>query len=175
MGGILKMGAEHLAFTIGASITSALLSEAVSWLLIYRTERYKTLKGNIEKLSKKLERKKETAGPSPTVHKAKARKIDRFEETLKEQNRDLSFVKFQSMFAVMFTMVLFVGLLSSWFDGVVVARLPFQPIGFIQGMTHRNIMGNDLYECSMIFIYVLGSIGLRPNIQKLFGHAPPRG
>ena len=35
-------------------------------------------------------------------------------------------------------------------------------------------MGNDMYDCSMIFIYVISGIFLRPNIQKIFGHAPPR-
>ena len=29
-------------------------------------------------------------------------------------------------------------------------------------------------DCAMIFIYVLSGICIRPNIQKLFGHAPPR-
>lgn len=60
------------------------------------------------------------------------------------------------------------------FEGVVVARLPFMPFGFVQNLSHRNLMGNDMYDCSMIFIYILSGVFLRPNIQKLFGHAPPR-
>lgn len=67
------------------------------------------------------------------------------------------------------------GLMGSWFEGIVVAKLPFEPIGLVQGMSHRNLMGNDMKDCSMLFIYILASIGIRPQIQKLFGNTPPRG
>ena len=38
---------------------------------------------------------------------------DKIEEEVKKLNRDLSFVKMKSLFAVTFTMILFVGLLNS--------------------------------------------------------------
>jgi len=57
---------------------------------------------------------------------------------------------------------------------VVVAKLPFEPISFIRGITHRNIVGNDYRDCSMIFVYILSNVSLRPIITKLLGFSGPR-
>jgi hypothetical protein len=56
----------------------------------------------------------------------------------------------------------------------VVAKLPFEPFSLMRGMTHRNIIGNDWTDCSMIFIYVLSNVSLRPIIQKVLGLGGPR-
>jgi len=79
-----------------------------------------------------------------------------------------------STFFVALFMIIFMSLLSSAFQGVVVAKLPFEPISFVRNLTHRNIPGNDYTECSMIFIYVLSNLSLRPIIQKVLGTAGPR-
>lgn len=60
------------------------------------------------------------------------------------------------------------------FDGRVVARLPFLPISFIQGLSHRNLPGEDYSECSFIFLYILCTMSIRQNIQKLLGFSPSR-
>lgn len=60
------------------------------------------------------------------------------------------------------------------FDGRVVAKLPFMPISWIQGLSHRNLPGDDYYECSFIFLYILCTMSIRQNIQKLLGFAPSR-
>ena len=44
------------------SICTALLGEGVTWLLVYRTDKYQKLKLDIEKQTKKLEKKKEAHG-----------------------------------------------------------------------------------------------------------------
>ena len=69
------------------------------------------------------------------------------------------------------------GILSATYDGIIMARLPFQPFGFIQGMTLRGIDGikDDLHDCSFLPLYILGNMGLKPVITKLLGFAPPRG
>jgi len=73
-----------------------------------------------------------------------------------------------------FTMA-FISMLNSIFDGRPVAKLPFTPLSFIQGITHRNVPGNDFTECSMVFLYILCSMSIRPNLQKIFGTTPPKG
>lgn len=60
------------------------------------------------------------------------------------------------------------------FDGRIVARLPFLPISWIQGLSHRNLPGDDYTECSFIFLYILCTMSIRQNIQKLLGFAPSR-
>ena len=47
------------------------------------------------------------------------------------------------------------------FDGRVVARLPFVPVSWIQGLSHRNLSGDDYTECSFIFLYILCTMSIR--------------
>ena len=47
------------------------------------------------------------------------------------------------------------------FDGRVVARLPFEPISFIRGLSHRNLVGDDYRQCSFIFLYILCTMSIR--------------
>lgn len=94
-------------------------------------------------------------------NKQAKKKLEREEEKLKSQNRDLSFTKMKSMAltGVIFTLLL--STFNNWFSGRVVAKLPFIPIGFIQGLSHRNLPGEDLTDCSFIFLYVLCTMSIR--------------
>lgn len=154
------------------SISTALLGEGFTWLMVYRTEKYQRLKSEIEKQSKRLDKRKENVGE--LVDKSLKRKLEREEERLKANNRDLSMVKMKSMFFVGFAFTAILGLFNSIFYGRVVAKLPFIPIGFIQGLSHRNLAGNDLTDCSFIFLYVICTMSIRSNVQKLLGFAPSR-
>ena len=73
------------------SICTALLGEGVTWLLVYRTDKYQKLKLDIEKQTKKLEKKKEAHGDA-TLDRTQKRKMERDEERLKSTNRDLMLV-----------------------------------------------------------------------------------
>ncbi|KPM02282.1 transmembrane and coiled-coil domains protein 1-like protein [Sarcoptes scabiei] len=159
------------------SIFTALLGEVpvfysqmigLTWLLVYRTEKYKKLKNEVEK----LERKKETFGE--TRDRQQKKKLEREEEKLKNHNRDLSMVKMKSMFAIGITFTSLLSMFNNIFDGRVVAKLPFVPINWIQGLSHRNLPGNDLTDCSFIFLYILCTMSIRQNIQKVLGFAPSR-
>ena len=44
----------------------------------------------------------------------------------------------------------------------------------LQKMTHRGLPGDDPTDCSFVFLYMLCSISIRPNLQKILGFAPPR-
>ncbi|KAL9930061.1 LOW QUALITY PROTEIN: calcium load-activated calcium channel [Glossina fuscipes fuscipes] len=153
------------------SICTAFLGEGLTWLLVYRTEKYQKLKSEVEKQSKKLERRKEIHGES--LDKSE-KKIERDEEKLKNNNRDLSLVKMKSMFATGFAFTALLSMFNSIFDGRVVAQLPFTPISWIQGLSHRNLSGEDYTDCSFIFLYILCTMSIRQNIQKLLGFAPSR-
>lgn len=49
----------------------------------------------------------------------------------------------------------------SRFDGRVVAKLPFTPISLMQGLSHRNLGGDDYTHCSFIFLYILCTMSIR--------------
>ncbi|XP_074135989.1 calcium load-activated calcium channel-like [Sminthopsis crassicaudata] len=109
----------------------------ITWVLVYRTDKYKRLKAEVEKQSKKLEKKKETITES--AGRQQKKKIERQEEKLKNNNRDLSMVRMKSMFAIGFCFTALMGMFNSIFDGRVVAKLPFTPLSYIQGLSHRNL------------------------------------
>eukprot|EP00092_Neocalanus_flemingeri_P027074 GFUD01029360.1.p1 GENE.GFUD01029360.1~~GFUD01029360.1.p1 ORF type:complete len:187 (-),score=58.46 GFUD01029360.1:190-750(-) len=156
------------------SICTALLGEGVTWVLVYRTEKYQKLKSEIEKQSKKLEKKKEAHGDVANLDRSKKRKLEQDEEKLKNTNRDLTMVKMKSMFAIGFAFTALLSMFNSIFDGRVVAKLPFTPIYWVQGLSHRNLLGDDMTDCSFIFLYILCTMSIRQNIQKALGFAPSR-
>jgi uncharacterized membrane protein (DUF106 family) len=82
-------------FIVGISLFTAFLGEGVTYILVYRTETYQKLKTEIEKQTKKLEKKKENLGEA--LDKQQKKKLERDEERLKNNNRDLSMVKMKSM------------------------------------------------------------------------------
>jgi len=47
------------------------------------------------------------------------------------------------------------------FEGRVVAKLPFVPIGLFQGLSHRGLAGDDYTDCSFIFLYILCTMSIR--------------
>ncbi|KAK4378068.1 hypothetical protein RND71_004364 [Anisodus tanguticus] len=162
---------------VGISICTAIICEAISYLLIYRTTSYKSLKSTIDKASKKLETMKTNNDPIPSIltKKSKTKKIDRVETSLKESTRDLSLFKFKSGFVVAVVLFMVFGFLNSLFEGKVVAKLPFTPFKIVQKMSHRGLPGDDMTDCSMAFLYFLCSISFRTNLQKFLGFSPPRG
>lgn len=111
-----------------------------------------------------VEKRKEAHGDS--LDKQQKKKIEREEERLKNNNRDLSLVKMKSMFAIGFAFTALLSMFNSIFDGKVVAKLPFVPITWIQGLSHRNLPGDDFTECSFIFLYILCTMSIRQVIKK---------
>ena len=79
------------------SLLTSCLCEFISWLLIYRTQRYRNLKAVIERTSKRMESFKEkTSVAASTTKKAANKRIGRFEQDLREANQTMSMAKFQA-------------------------------------------------------------------------------
>ncbi|CDW56922.1 DUF106 domain containing protein [Trichuris trichiura] len=151
---------------------TAVLGEALTYLIVYRNDRYKRLKSELERQSKRLEKKKDQT--TDVAERANKRKIGKQEERLKETNRDLSLFKMKSMFGIGLAFTALLSTFSSMFDGQVVAKLPFTPVSFLQGLSHRNLAGDDLTDCSFIFLYIISTMSIRQNLQKFLGFAPSR-
>lgn len=165
---------------VGISAATAVLCEAISWLLIYRTATYDSLRASIERHSRKLDAMKSgsnssgAASSSAQAASSRAKKMDRVETSLKDAARELSLAKLKSGAVVAAVLFVVFGLLNSLFEGRTVAKLPFAPIPLVQRMSHRGLPGNDPTDCSMVFLYFLCSMSIRTNLQKLLGFAPPR-
>ena len=76
-------------------------------------------------------------------------------------------------------------MLSAAYDGVVVAKVPFEPYDFVKRLSQRSLPppGDDdgagaaasfRTDCAMPFLYALCTLAFRTNIQKLLGTAPPQ-
>jgi calcium load-activated calcium channel len=165
---------------VAISAATAVLCEAISWLLIYRTATYNSLRASIERHSRKLDAMKSGASSSSASSGAqpagssRAKKMDRVETSLKDAARELSLAKLKSGAVVAAVLFVVFGLLNSLFEGRAVAKLPFAPVPLVQRMSHRGLPGNDPTDCSMVFLYFLCSMSIRTNLQKLLGFAPPR-
>ncbi|KAI1732755.1 integral membrane protein DUF106 domain-containing protein [Ditylenchus destructor] len=156
---------------------TALLGEGLTYVLVYRSDEYKRLKYSMERKTKKLERKKESvesSGANLNANRTQKRKIEKEEERLKATNRDLSMFRMKSMLAIGFVFTALLSTFSSIFEGRVVAKLPFVPISWIQGLSHRNLIGDDFTDCSFIFLYILCTMSIRQNLQKMLGFTPSR-
>ena len=161
---------------MAASIGSNLISELISWLLIYRTDDYKDLKQKLEQIQSQIDKKREKyKSKNPILTQSQKLSISKLNELKKNLNSKLTWVNMKSGVFVTVIMITLYGLLDSRFDGVVIAYLPFEPIALIRSISHRNLIGTDFYQCSMTFFYVLCSFGIRPTIQKILGNAPPSG
>ena len=64
-----------MPLAVGCSMT-IFISQGVTWVLVYRTEKYQKLKSEIEKQSKKLEKKKEAHGEAANLDRSKKRKLE---------------------------------------------------------------------------------------------------
>ena len=78
-------------------------------------------------------------------------------------------MKMKSTILVTIFTIVTLSSLGNYYQGKPVARLPFQPFSLLASVTHRGLVGEDLTECSYIFIYLLASFIFRANIQKIFG------
>jgi len=166
-----------VVYILGWAIASAVICEAISWLLVYRREDYQRLHVHFTNASKRLERKREAPVPPPKAVKGgdkKDKKLMMLEREFGHAKRDLLAFKSRcNMLTAFFHTVTFFSLKTSY-DGVVLARLPFVPFGFMQSLSHRNLPGNDMRDCGIIIIYALCSLAIKPNLQKILGHEPPK-
>ena len=58
--------------------------------------------------------------------------------------------------------------------GIVCGRLPFEPLGFVSGMSHRGLNGDDNQLCGLFFIIMLTNMIFRGIMPKILGTESPR-
>jgi len=163
---------ETIKIIIYACITT-MIAEFALWLLIYRKDEYKKLKGDIDSLSNKITKQKDTF-VATTQAKTHEKKLNTNEQKLKMLNQEMTSFRMKSTFVIGIFMIIMISSLGAEFQGVVVGKLPFDPFFLIRGITHRGLQGDDFTECSYMFMYIIVSYIVRANIQKVFGFEPPR-
>jgi len=162
------MGSVFEGLTVVAiALGTTALSETITYFTTYRTTRYQGMKADLEKGAKKLQKMKaDIASKSdPKIQK----RIEKEEERLKMASKELQATKSKSMMVISLLSIGIMTTLHKSFGGHVVATLPFEPVSFIRSLAHRGIEGENYYECSFIFLYILTNMSLRSSVQKLLG------
>lgn len=91
-------------------------------------------------MNKKLEKLKNTH-VIQAQNKGHEKKITATEAQLKALSQQMTFSSFKSHIIVGLLMIVVINLIGTWFNGQVVAILPFEPFSLLRGVTHRNIVG----------------------------------
>lgn len=158
------------------TILLSLFTELVNFILVYRLPEYKKNVADIEKENEALELLQNKLSSASLTQRDKVKKsINRAKEKLKGYNQKMFGIRFKSTLVMILTTVAVFAVLSSAYEGEVILKLPFEPFALIRGMSHRGIENDNFYDCSFLFIYVLGNMSLRPMISKLLGTEPPKG
>lgn len=89
-------------------------------------------------MNKKAEKKK-SHHVIQAQNKGHEKKINSVETQLKALNQEMTMKNMKSNLLIGALMIGVINYLGTYFQGIVVAKLPFEPISFFQGITHRNI------------------------------------
>lgn len=157
-------------------------------------------------LDKKVNAKKaQLKSAQQSMAGVKMKSMVRLDGAWKPCNRSQRLTRVPAQVFHIVVLVAVLNVLSSMYDGLIVAELPFTPWGFFQSMTKRYLpvrrahrrftassraLANSTHRthsvaptqpdtrdtaCSMMFIYVVTSFGVRPSLQKALGTAQPKG
>eukprot|EP01070_Trichotokara_eunicae_P010009 Trichotokara_eunicae@DN6230_c0_g1_i10.p1 len=151
------------------ALAVACTSEGVSWFFFFRKDDFKELTSSINRISGKLDAKRETMKPGKKETRLQAQ-----EETLKRKIQEYQTLRMKAGFSSSLLYIVFVPMIYQAFDGIVVAKLPFVPILMFRTLAHQSLGGNDFTDCSMMFLYVVSLTSFRANIQKLVGNSTPK-
>lgn len=155
------------------AVGCGMFSEFLSWIFVYRHEKFLALNEELKVLYEKVQREKEE-GYINKIYQKKGKKISA-EETYIQKTKQMTSLKTKANLITGFIFMGMMPILFSLFEGLTIAILPFKPIFPISLITHTGIQGRGPYDCSSTFIYTLTLMLTRQNIQKFFGYAPPSG
>ena len=160
---------------VGITILLSLFNEFMNWALVYRLFEYKVNIANVEKVSKDIDLlKNKMTQCSPNEQTTIKRKVKEAESKLKILNPAMFGIKFKSTIVSLISTVAMFSFLGRAYEKAVVLTLPFEPISFVRSMSHRSLEGQNFYECSYLFVYILSNLCIRPAISKFFGFEPPK-
>ena len=162
----------HFLGAFFASLLAALLNALISWLLLFRSESFREQIANLEKKRKQLEELREKNDDEKD--RTTAKRIKRLEDdigviTKEVTGKNLRFNVVSGLFLFVMNRVF-----RSAFEGIIVARIPFEPFGFVTRITHAGIENEDMRDASFQFVYWLGSLLFRDVLNKLFGFEVPQ-
>ncbi|KAJ1913527.1 hypothetical protein IWQ60_009171 [Tieghemiomyces parasiticus] len=158
----------HAFLAIGLALANCAAGEYLGYTLVYGKEEYLTIKQNLQRTQAKLDA--EEANDSGTGNpKKRERRLEEMRKQIKVYNTRASSMALRTSLATAALQIVAFYLLNSVaLPGVTVAKLPFEPYSFIQGLSHRGLAGDDPTDCSAVFIFILSSVVIKAAFQRYF-------
>ncbi|ELP90517.1 transmembrane and coiled-coil domain containing protein, putative [Entamoeba invadens IP1] len=145
----------------GYSFLCALLSEYITKYFVTGNTDYLSYVDALEKIDEKL---------AKLGGYENKKKIDKLNKDKEDINQKIAFIKFKPMILNVVIMIVSTILVNYLFDPQPVGILPFEPFGFFTRVTHRNLPGENMQECSIFFFFILTRMTLKPICAQLFGN-----
>lgn len=105
----------------------------------------------------------------PKKGKDMSKDMKALEDAATMDQQVLTGLKLRSSLVMAFSQIFVLYIISSLFDGVVIAKLPFTPFSYFQGLFHRGVPGEDYTEAGYLFVWILSSMFIRPLVSKWLG------
>ncbi|BFU24908.1 hypothetical protein EHI8A_017360 [Entamoeba histolytica HM-1:IMSS-B] len=150
----------QIAITVYSLVCCA-ISEFITKYFVTDSPVYISLNNEAEALEQKISKL------GGYENKKKREKLEKDQATIKQQ---IAFHKFKPMILNLVFMIASTIAVNYMFKPVKVGKLPFQPFSFFTKVTHRNLPGDDMTDCSLFFFYVLMRMAFKPIMAKLFGN-----
>lgn len=163
--------------------SAACLAELLAHALVYSKPEFKRLLRTYQVEVAKHRKALQQGGAAATSGSGSggggttvaARQQKRHEQAAQLAAAELASARGRANMSGMFVMIPAFMLMGRLFGAsVVLGRLPFSPPGWMQGVTHRGLLGDDVREFGAAFLYAVALNGVRVNLAKLLGSGPGR-
>ncbi|KAJ1940359.1 hypothetical protein FBU59_003836 [Linderina macrospora] len=158
---------------LALSFLASAVSEAISYYVVYRTERFQALKQKLITNEAKLaEEQSITTGNSNKRQK----RIENLEAGLKATRRDAQGLQIRNTLIVAVMQVVVIYQVNTMFGGRSVAKLPFEPISVFRSLTHRGLPDDSApTDCSATFVFILGGLTWKALLDRMLQLGMPKG
>ncbi|KAJ1761621.1 hypothetical protein LPJ77_001891 [Coemansia sp. RSA 2523] len=155
------------------SLLSSALTEALSYVIVYRTEAFQRLKAKVIQTETRLEEEKNAVSGSG---KHRQRRIDGLETQLADARRSAGSLQMRATLVVGLVQMAAIYAVGTQFSGRVVATLPFEPARMFRSLTHRGLPEDSpVSACSATFVFVLGGLAFKAIIDRYLQLGLPKG
>jgi hypothetical protein len=151
--------------------SASALNVFLSWLLLFRSATVRVQLGSLEKRQKTLEDLKGKGDDESD--KSHAKKMKKVEEDISVITRDLNGKNIRYNIVSGVLLFLLNRVMRSGFEGVVVARLPFEPFALVKRAIHFGLETEDLGNGNFQVVYWLGTLFFRDIFNRFFGFQLP--
>jgi hypothetical protein len=153
---------EDILALCGIAFVASFLNVFLEYRWVYSRPDFLKLHAELEDLRSRKEKESKSKEPN-------AKKIRDMDKRISDINREHTSMRLSSMLLTPVLLMATLAIVNNSYDGYVVARLPFEPFSFFQGITHKGLMGTDYRQCSAMYVYLVAALSFRPSLQRIFG------